>query len=71
MTEEQMEKCAWTNGYLNAALRTANLDINRVRYRVDGPEEFVDVMFDNRYVKTACVTGDSMKAIMADVLKIV
>jgi hypothetical protein len=52
-------------------MRTADLDIHRVRYRVDGAEEFVDVVFDNRYTKTACVTGDSMKAIMADVLKVV
>lgn len=71
MTPEQQEKCAWVNGYLNAALRTADLDVHRVRYRVDGPEEFVDVVFDNRYTKTACVTGDSLKGIMADVLKIV
>ena len=71
MTSEQLEKCAWVNGYLNAAMRTADLDVHRVRYRVDGAEEFVDVVFDNRYTKTTCVTGDSCKAIMADVLKVV
>lgn len=71
MNEVQQEKCAWVNGYLSATLREAGLDVWRLRYRVSGAEEFVDVLFNNHYMKQVCVTGDSMKAIMADVLKVV
>lgn len=71
MNEVQQDKCAWVNGYLSATLREADLDVWRLRYRVDGAEEFVDVIFENRYTKRACVTGDSKKAIIRDVLKVV
>lgn len=71
MNEVQQEKCVWVNGYLSAALANANLDVRRVRYTVDGAEERVTVIFDNGYTKRVKVTGDSCKAIMADVLKVV
>ena len=71
MNEIQQEKCVWVNGYLSAALANANLDVRRVRYTVDGAEERVTVIFDNGYTKRVEVTGDSCKAIMADVLKVV
>lgn len=71
MNEVQMEKCAWVNGYLSATLREADLDVWRLRYRISGAQEFVDVLFSNNYVKQVCVTGDSKKAIIADVLKVV
>ena len=71
MNEVQQEKCVWVNGYLSSTLREADLDVWRLRYRISGAEEFVDVVFDNRYTKTTCVTGDSKKAIIADVLKVV
>ena len=71
MNEIQQEKCAWVNGYLSSTLREADLDVWRLRYRVDGAEEFVDVLFSNNYVKQVRVTGDSKKAIIADVLKVV
>lgn len=71
MNDVQQEKCAWVNGYLSATLREADLDVWRLRYRVDGAEEFVDVLFSNNYVKQVRVTGDSKKAIIADVLKVV
>lgn len=71
MNDVQQEKCAWVNGYLSATLANADLDVRRVRYSVDGPEERVTVIFDNGYTKRVNVTGDSMKAIMADVLKVV
>ena len=45
--------------------------MRRVRYTVDGAEERVTVIFDNGYTKRVNVTGDSCKAIMADVLKVV
>lgn len=71
MNEVQQEKCAWVNGYLSAALANADIDVRRVRYTVDGAEERVTVIFDNGYTKRVNVTGDSCKAIMADVLKVV
>ena len=71
MTSEQLEKCVWVNGYLSAALANADIDVRRVRYTVDGAEERVTVIFDNGYTKRVNVTGDSCKAIMADVLKVV
>ena len=71
MNDIQQEKCAWVNGYLSAALANADIDVRRVRYTVDGAEELVTVIFDNGYTKRVNVTGDSCKAIMADVLKVV
>lgn len=71
MNDVQQEKCVWVNGYLSATLANANLDVRRVRYSVDGAEERVTIIFDNGYTKRVNVTGDSMKAIMADVLKVV
>ena len=71
MNDVQKEKCAWVNGYLSSTLREADLDVWRLRYRVDGAQEFVDVIFENHYMKQVCVTGDSKKAIIADVLKVV
>jgi hypothetical protein len=71
MNDVQQEKCVWVNSYLSATLANANLDVRRVRYSVDGAEERVTVIFDNGYTKRVNVTGYSMKAIMADVLKVV
>ena len=69
MNAEQMEKAAWVNGYWSAACREMGLGVRRLRYRVDGAEEHVDILFDNGYTKTACVTGDSPKAIALDTLQ--
>ena len=71
MNDVQQEKCVWVNGYLSACLANTNLDVRRVRYTVDGAEERVTVIFDNGYTKSVNVTGDSCKAILADVLKVV
>lgn len=71
MTPEQQEKCTWVNGYLSSTLREGGMNVQRLRYRIDGVEEFVDVIFSNNYVKRVCVTGDSCRAIIQDVLKAV
>ena len=71
MSPQQQIIQVWVNGELSAALANADIDVRRVRYTVDGAEERVTVIFDNGYTKRVNVTGDSCKAIMADVLKVV
>ena len=69
MNAEQFEKSAFVNGNLSATVREMGVGVQRLRYRMDGAEEFVDVLFTNNYVKRVCVTGDSPKAIALDVLR--
>lgn len=72
MSPEQAVKQAWVEGPLTYALKTAEcIDVRRLRYRVSGSRERVEVEFDNGYAKAVDVTGDSHKAILADVLKVV
>lgn len=75
MTPEQQEKCTWVNGYLDACLRNADLNVRRVRYLVSGVEERVEIEFDSygrkSWTKAVNVTGDSPKGIMLDVLRII
>ena len=49
-------------------MRAADVGVDRLRYRMDGAEEFVDILYANRWTKSVCVTGDSLKAIMQDIL---
>lgn len=69
MNEVQTEKMVFANGELNALLRAMDVDVHRCRFCLEGSEEFVDVLFDNGCVKRVCVTGDSLKAVVLDVLK--
>lgn len=68
MNAEQTEKCMFVNGNLSATMRAADVGVDRLRYRMDGAEEFVDILYANRWTKSVCVTGDSLKAIMQDIL---
>lgn len=69
MTVEQKDKQLFVKGTLETTIRCAFTDVVWLNYRVIGSEEFVDVRFTNGYNKTACVTGDSMAAIVKDVIK--
>ena len=72
MSPEQLVKQAWVEGPLTYALKTAErIDVRRLRYRVSGSRERVEVEFDNGCSEAVDVTGNSHMAILADVLKVV
>lgn len=69
---EAYSKRQWVNTYVDAMFKTSErMDIDSIRYRIDGAEEYVIVTFKNGYTKRVCVTGDSDKAILMDILKVV
>lgn len=45
------------------------LDIDRLIYKTENDEEYVDIKYKNGCVKRVCVTGDSELAIIQDVIK--
>lgn len=70
MTPTQEIKQTWVNNYLSPTLKMVDrLDIRGLRYRIDGASEYVDITFNNGYLKAVNVTGDSEKAIIEDVLR--
>ena len=74
MSPEQLYKASWVNGELTMCLRMGDMHVHRARYRVDGAMEFVDIEYQptdsRRWTRTVNVTGDSCKAILKDILKV-
>ena len=72
MNEVQQEKYILTAHYLTPLLVYAtDSSVAIAKYRVDGASVRVDVRFSNGYTKSVNVTGDSMLALVSDVLKAV
>ena len=70
LSDEQAQKRAFVRDRLAPMLKVATeFDVADVEYAVVGGEEFVHVTFASGFRKRACVTGDSLKAIVEDVLK--
>lgn len=64
------EKKNFTSYYLSPMLRKADNKIYSAEYDTDSNgNEFVTVTYINGYKKTVCVTGDSLIALMDDVIK--
>ena len=68
MTDVQKEKAVFVKERLLPLVSFAREDIGTLRYRVDGPREFVDIIYDNGYKRTVNVSADSLTAIALDVL---
>ena len=64
------EKKNFISYYLSPMLRKADNKIYSAEYDTDSNgNEFVTVTYINGYKKTVCVTGDSLIALMDDVIK--
>lgn len=64
------EKKNFVSYYLSPMLRKADNKIYSAEYDTDSNgNEFVTVTYINGYKKTVCVTGDSLIALMDDVIK--
>ena len=64
------EKKNFTSYYLSSMLRKADNKIYSAEYDTDSNgNKFVTVTYINGYKKTVCVTGDSLIALMDDVIK--
>lgn len=64
------EKKNFVSYYLSPMLRKADNKIYSAEYDIDNSgNEFVTVTYINGYKKTVCVTGDSLIALMDDVIK--
>lgn len=68
MDDIQLEKSDFTDKHLKPLLVAAQKDVSSVDYCVEGSEEFVTVTFTNGYRKLVCVTGDSLLALVEDVI---
>ncbi|BAK99186.1 hypothetical protein OBV_19880 [Oscillibacter valericigenes Sjm18-20] len=71
MSMEQFEqKRQFVTRELSRCIAAAYEGVSRLEYKYhDGGEESVIIRFDNGYIKTENVTGDSLHAIMIDVLR--
>ena len=64
------EKKNFVSYYLSPMLRMADNKIYSAEYDTDDSgNEFVTVTYINGYKKIVCVTGDSLIALMGDVIK--
>lgn len=70
MTEEQEKKESFVRNELNALAVKIDKDIVNISYSVtDAAEEIVTVTWLNGYKRKICVTGDSFKGVVWDVLR--
>lgn len=71
MNKEYIEKKYFVEKSLKDLLWHINNEIDRVKYEKVTPsnEEYVDIYYINNYRKRICVTADSLKAIVIDVLR--
>lgn len=64
------EKKNFVSYYLSPMLRKADNKIYSAEYNTDDNDnEFITVTYINGCKRTVCVTGDSLIALIADVLK--
>ena len=71
MDDVQQEKKDFVEGYLANAIRKAtDGNVVGLAYSLYGAEEFVTIRYLNGYAINSCVTGDSLTALMEDVLKV-
>lgn len=69
MDDVQLEKSDFTEKHLKPLLVAALAgDVVDVEYLLKRREEFVEVTFANGYSRRACVTGDSLLALVEDVI---
>ena len=70
MTDEQLKKDSFVRNELRALAVKLDRDIADISYSVtDVGEEIVEIKWVNGYKRKICVTGDSFKGIVWDVLR--
>ncbi len=67
---EETQKTAFVHSYLSPLLQAAGLNVKSAEYRRNliTCEEIVTVTYNNDYTKDVCVTADSLRAIITDVM---
>lgn len=68
--DETAKKTEFVREYLSPLLRAADLNIDNAKYRIhpDSHEEIITVTYNNGFAKDICVTADSLRAIITDVM---
>lgn len=67
--KDMAEKIAFVEGPLDDLLHALDPDVLAANYEVSGDRrETVRVIYPNAYVKQVNITGDSLKAIVEDVM---
>ncbi len=68
--DETEKKTVFVREYLSPLLRAADLNIDNAKYRIhpDSHEEIITVTYNNGFAKDICVTADSLRAIITDVM---
>ena len=66
---EKQAKKDFVSHYLSPLLRRADREIYSAEYEVDNNDEFVTITYANGYKKAVCITGDSLMAIVYDVIR--
>ena len=66
---EKQAKKDFVSQNLSPLLRRADREIYSAEYDIDSNDEFVTITYANGYKKAVCVTGDSLIALIADVIK--
>ena len=68
--KEYQEKYMFTVGELKKLCKVINPKIVNVYYtKHENNEEEITISFENGYKKKVCVTADSLKAMVVDVMK--
>lgn len=71
MNDDQLEKADYVNGGITTILRASDVFVYRVKYRMDGADERVEVVYGNNTTRAITVTGKSKIDILRAVLEIV
>ena len=70
MTKELKEKKkAFAENQLQDLARAINNDVLYVRYKAEGPNEYISIHFANMYTEHINVTCDSLAAMAMDVIR--
>lgn len=71
MNNDEIEtKTEFVKKHLSPLLQAADLRIHNAKYRVhpESHEEIVSVVYESGFVRDVCVTADSLRAIVDDVM---
>ncbi len=71
--DETEQKTEFVKNYLSPLLRAAGVRVDNAKYRKhpESHEKIVTVTYESGFARDVCVTADSLRAIIADVLAVV
>lgn len=64
-----MYKKNFVENIFKDALQQANPEVYKIEYSEEGGGEFVEIYFSKGFQKSVSVTGDSLNALMIDIIK--